>query len=63
MRPENRREENKWRDNPLGRLLKILDEQKTDEARMLNENPLNLSSPSFDKEKENGQFYSEFIKK
>lgn len=54
MRLENRREENKWRDNPLGRLLKVLNEQKADEARMLSENPLNLSSPSFDKEAEMG---------
>ncbi|XP_023247772.1 uncharacterized protein LOC106644374 [Copidosoma floridanum] len=44
VRLENRREERKWRDNPIVRLIKILNEQKIDEARMLSENPLNLSS-------------------
>ena len=44
IRLESRREKAKWRDNPIGRLLLILNEQKADEARFLSENPLNLSS-------------------
>ncbi|XP_023315293.1 uncharacterized protein LOC106648523 [Trichogramma pretiosum] len=36
----------KWRDEPMARLIKLLDEQKAadEEARFLSENPLNLSS-------------------
>ena len=45
IRLENRRAERKWRELPMARLLKMLDEQKADEeAKFLSENPLNLSS-------------------
>lgn len=46
IRLENKREERrKWHDDPLVKLIKILNERKIDEANLrLSENPLNLSS-------------------
>ncbi|XP_016842860.1 uncharacterized protein LOC100679483 isoform X4 [Nasonia vitripennis] len=50
LESKKQHEEQKWRDRPIARLLKVLNKQKTDEDKFLIENPLNLSTTKLTEE-------------
>ncbi|OXU22663.1 hypothetical protein TSAR_013283 [Trichomalopsis sarcophagae] len=52
LESKKQHEEQKWRNRPIARLLKVLNKQKTDEDKFLIENPLNLSTTKLTEESE-----------